>query len=201
MSNLIGMNPALALAMVKNYTDNHLQVINDSLSLAQLRTSVHGTLSPSDSRSVWFSLDDLNAFIQQIQDGVKSTCTGATGDLGIRIYFAQYPEAGNPLWNDPNVQSELSNQSKYAGMETVILVPTYNDANGNDVDFDPNISDGQGNPSSLGDIYSGPSASLPNKIGVMNHGNLMPPPFVISATGLAQIEDYMGATFMELADL
>lgn len=201
MSNLIGMNPGLALTMVKNYTDNHLKVINDSLSLAQLRTSVDGTLSPSDSRSVWFSLEDLKAFIKQIEKGVDTVTSGATGDLGIRIYFAQYPEISSPLWNSNDLSAELSSQIQYSGMETVILVPTYNDADGNDVDFDPYIADIDGNPSSLDVIFNSPSGVLPNKIGVMNHGNLMPPPFVVSATGGTQIEDYMGATFMELADM
>ncbi len=200
MSNLIGMNPALALTMVKNYTDNHLQVINDSLSLAQLRTSVNGTLSPSDSRSVWFSLDDLKAFIHQIETGVTSTSTQATGDLGIRVYFAQYPENGSPLWNQPNLSAELASQTQYAGMETLILVPTYNDANGDDVDFDPHIADNNGNPISIVDIYDPAAGNLPNKVGVMNHGTLMPPPFKPKIAGNTS-SNYVGAGLMAVADL
>ncbi len=200
MPNLIGMNPALALTMVKNYTDNHLTVINDSLSLAQLRTSVNGTLSPTDSRSVWFSLDDLKAFIHQIERGVTNTSTQATGDLGIRIYFAQYPESGSPLWSDVKLSAELSSQAQYAGMETVILVPTYNDANGNDVDFDPNIADNNGNPISIADIYDPNAGNLPNKVGVMNHGTLMPPPWPINGIASTATNHY-GAGFMALCDL
>lgn len=200
MSNLIGMNPALALTMVKNYTDNHLAVINDSLSLAQLRTSVNGTLSPTDSRSVWFSLEDLNTFIQQIQDGVSSANNTGLGDLGIRFYFAQYPEAGSPLWSDKKLSAELASQAQYAGMETLILVPTYNDSNGEDVDFDPNITDGNGNPLSILDIYDPNAGNLPGKICVMNHGTLCPPPWPVNGS-ISTSANHNGAGLMALCDL
>lgn len=69
------------------------------------------SLGYEDTREFWFSLDTLKNYISYVEQQAKKQ---KLRDLGIRIYFAAYP-------ND--------NQSADPGFSTVVLVPTSRNAN------------------------------------------------------------------------
>lgn len=89
-----------------------------------------------DARSAWFSLETIKAFVYLIE---KATCDSGCSDLnlGVRIYYAKYPT---------NNQDSLKlfdmaklPESNYAEHHTIFMVPTYQDKNSPDInwDFDP----------------------------------------------------------------
>lgn len=128
-----------------------------------------------DSRYVWYDLKRLKQFIALIEGAMcRSGCSNNTS-LGIRFYFAKYPERKDmgmfpALYNVPY---------DYALHHTFFMVPTFWDpAKGINVDFDPA---GLGTSCSLepldpvkGGVYlaTGPSDGG----GGQNHGGMRPPP-------------------------
>jgi hypothetical protein len=72
---------------------------------------------PRDSRSVWFSLETLKSFLWEIESRT-ATCKEGCADLnlGVRIYFAEYPKKVNP--NDPF-------NPLFIKHHTIFMVPTY----------------------------------------------------------------------------
>jgi hypothetical protein len=86
-----------------------------------------GLDSIRDARACWYSLDTLKKFICLIEkfshlQGLR------TDSLGIRFYYAVYPEDG-PHVRDMN----------YRDRHTLFMVPTYRDSIHN-IDFDPRLS-------------------------------------------------------------
>ncbi len=99
-----------------------------------------------DARSVWFSLAKLKNFIADLELKVKTTpisgtkCTIDDFDLGVRIYFGNYP-AIDTLWTSSRYGTYFDDHllpEKYMGLHTVMMVPTlYNQADSFHYDFDP----------------------------------------------------------------
>src|ERR1035437_1745434 len=95
-----------AKGLVQNYGQNQWQIIN----------VINKAFGPGikDSRSVWISLDDLQNFIQQIQQPNPAGVGPATG---VRIYFGTYSATcPSPIQPDVN------------GLHTLLMIPTINDA-------------------------------------------------------------------------
>ena len=67
---------------------------------------INGSLNIRDTRDFWFSLDTLKKYIKYVEQEAGNK---KLENLGIRIYFAAYPEDSN--FPDP-------------GKSTVFLVPT-----------------------------------------------------------------------------
>ncbi|MGC4101576.1 hypothetical protein [Ferruginibacter sp.] len=124
-----------------------------------------------DARSIWFSLETIKKFIWIIESNqCKKNCRDS---LGIRIYYARYPEAKDPIWKTPG----LAPEARYAGHHTVFMIPTYWDPRDSmHHDFDP-----------MSRICRGPfdtsATAKPTTIFFeftgdpdgQNHGNLIPP--------------------------
>lgn len=72
---------------------------------------IDSSLGYEDTREFWFSLDTLKNYFNYVEQQAKEQ---KITDLGIRIYFAAYP-------ND--------NQSADPGFSTVVLVPTTRNEN------------------------------------------------------------------------
>ncbi|MCW3121403.1 MAG: hypothetical protein JWQ38_895 [Flavipsychrobacter sp.] len=169
--NVNGLNADIAKTLIKNYTDNHLAVINSSTALTALRQPD----SPSDSRCVWYSLDTLKRFISEIESNTYVKCNDISGDLGIRFYYGEYPAPDSELWGTPSMPVEYE---PYAGMHTLMLTPTYNDGTKN-VDFDPTFAHMNGTPVPITEVFTmvGPAPLPSTNVLMMNHGHLTPPPF------------------------
>ncbi|MEC3879130.1 hypothetical protein [Parapedobacter sp. 10938] len=106
-----------------------------------------------NTRTVWFSLAQLKAFINEIE--------GDGGD-GIRFYFAAYDDS----YPDGGVNAEVPPQA-YWGYNTLLMVPT-RDSTANGItyhrDYLTGISQSGGRPS-----------NLMRKSTVENRGMLCPP--------------------------
>ena len=93
----------------------------------------NGITHDSDARSVWFPLESLKSYIWDIehQNCLNKDCHKET--LGLRIYFAKYPDASSSEWQSLGLSGL---QSSYANHHTIFMIPTYSHENYN-IDFDP----------------------------------------------------------------
>ena len=219
----------LAKQLVDSYRVNQWAAIN---SFVQPFARAGGESTPDniDARSAWFSLETLKMFIHTIETYTSANCKNNPGSnatnppkpplLGIRIYYGQYPSDHGQLSNyKPSSSSDeegdftASNQNsfQYAGMHTLLMIPTCDDASGNHVDFDPRDMNVSLCPiqmltdfsfhSSLGDdilalgVESVGTTSPGNK-----RGGLAPPPFHCQDESSTENYQQIGATFMNLVD-
>lgn len=179
--------PALPCPECKNYSDSGFNglSVNAAAQLSGLYAANHypnytinGALT--DSKSIWFSLDSIKKFIFKIEEAMCKC--GVNHDLGVRIYFGEYPDA-----------SSMANNAEFntldpvmAQRHTLFMVPTYNYA-GADYDFDP-WHLGKGGcekPTTICEwvnaddstFLSGNMLALsPDQSrGIKNHGNMCPP--------------------------
>lgn len=188
-----GLDPNFATQLVRNYTNNHLPIINQGM------TNNNPTFT-GDSRAVWFPIDVLKQFINEIEGNTYEKCdiaklqAGAI-KLGIRIYFGEYPannSANQWFWSQCPA---TINAAQYENKHTLLMVPTYNDGtNTANTDFDPwhfNIPSNNSNvtPDRIGDVLNflsqgakanlltGTTATTETKVLMLNHGGIIPPPY------------------------
>ena len=186
------MSSATAFNLISNYTNHHLPVIQSSGPLAARRTQG----IESDSRSIWFPANQMLRFLLDLKAQTSITCGGTVNaeQLGIRLYYAEYPEFTNEWRNTPASKSPIDGSSlkQYAGMHTIVMVPTYRDGNGKNVDFDPsNAGNSTSNgPKSMADVVTANSPAM-----MLNHGSMCPPPFPDNAT--ITYYDKSGAFFLD----
>ncbi|MEZ5046692.1 MAG: hypothetical protein R2831_06845 [Chitinophagaceae bacterium] len=165
-------------SLISAYRDNHWTTINTHLNNRQ-----GGGV---DSRSVWFDLNQLKAFIYDIESKVSASCEGQHCDqhLGIRFYFGEYDNT-NP---------------QYAGYHTLVMVPTIKNSDRKkwntpeeNLDFDPALL-AKCQPQCIDSTKLKLMVLVPEiknlEMGVMNHGALIPPPD----------KECTGALFMHYVD-
>lgn len=139
----------LVSEMVDNYR-NH-----------QLKSIINSTTSPMvfDAHSVWFTLETLKDFITTIEEEVAKNSEFPTKNLGVRFYYAAYPEKNNYSVELNTIPAE------YEKLHTVIALPT-TEIDGANYDFDPFNTN----------TYNG---TKPTGTGLSimaeNHGGLTPP--------------------------
>jgi hypothetical protein len=171
---------------------------------AQLNSIQTATLNPvpEDARSIWFDLETLKAFMYQVEyNAKKKKATIKNEELGIRIYYAAYPNNSKmralaASQTDPN----FSYNPDYEKLHTLVMMPTIAAADGVNYDFNPldlTTFNGFANTPRTGSTYNANSASYttlslgtssaPAAIGIgsggttspsisaRNHGELNPP--------------------------
>ncbi len=116
-----------------------------------------------DATAALFSLEQLKDFIATIEEEVAKHPKTPVNNIGIRFYYAAYPETSN--WHGENYEALETVDTEYAKLHTLIAVPTM-EIDGISYDFDPsdvNTYQGQ-KPTGKG-------------IAIMaeNHGVLFPP--------------------------
>ncbi|MGO4707518.1 hypothetical protein AB4Y90_00095 [Chryseobacterium sp. 2TAF14] len=141
MNNTNLISTQLIQNLVDNYRTNQLEVINENLNM-------------EDAHSIWFDLPTLKTFISEIETQAQLIDqTVKDSDLGIRFYYAAYPEV-----------PEMSVPANYANRHTLVMVPTKKKDN-LDYDFNP-LEDTNGALAITGLITDALA---------MNHGTLVPP--------------------------
>lgn len=96
--------------LVNNYRDNQLTYINENLGI-------------DDAHSIWFDLQTLKNFIQEIEKQANLVDPGISDEyLGIRFYYAAYSEEPVP--------------SDYGKRHTLVMIPTKIEE-GINYDFNP----------------------------------------------------------------
>ncbi len=185
-----GIPAGLAFRMIRHYKEKNWDVMH------AVNQKKH------DARSVWFSLDSLKKFIYDLEQRVCSrNCKGEDSlNLGLRFYYAEYPDEKEWANLDPN-NSDLTHRQEYENLHTVVVAPTYHNMKYNlNVDFDPRFftTDNNGcKPASMQDVFetlgvsqqvmfdsiNGPVATMPAfmlspdcKTTAKNKGSLIPPP-------------------------
>jgi hypothetical protein len=189
---------SVAQTLVHNYLNRQLNYISpDDGSIQGGVMNTTGALNTNfnicneNTTSVWYSIAQLQDFINKIQScrtSMPSAC------LGIRFYFAAYPDniewandniPGTSMFQELNSSSNIDgvslNQKKQAGKLTLLLIPTcsqqnapnstYPTANPNDPDYNPIAND------YISDIYLGSGNNSDSIIMAMNHGGSVPPPY------------------------
>lgn len=128
----LGIDPSLSRQMLVEYRDKVWRTRN-----------INGAAG-KDARSVWFSLEKLKAFIADIEGKVGNSCIDSYG-LGIRIYYANYPDS--VLIRSKGYDTYFQNHNlpmEYKNHHTVVMVPTYwNNTYGHNYDFDPRFRSSQ----------------------------------------------------------
>lgn len=121
--------------MVNIYRDNQLQSIQGSI-IRPIK---------NDAYSIWFDLDTIKKFIYHIEKEIKSDTKYVNNKLGIRIYYAAYPDANTwkskPEYRDISYMANDPNKVKYEKLHTLVMIPTLQNDNGkiNDINlFDKN---------------------------------------------------------------
>ena len=140
-----------------------------------------------DSRCIWFDITRLKEFIAIIENTTcGKKCDKNPVNYGIRMYYGRYPNPQDKAFPQLNMLPQ-----EYENHHTVFMVPTFDDGNGNHIDFDPR--DGFSVEKCLPTMMDG---SHINAFGIsvndnqaLNHGDLIPPPYNV---------DYhrMGAYFL-----
>jgi hypothetical protein len=116
-------------SMVGQYSGKQLNSIQSD-SLNQI---------PKDARAIWFDLETLKQFMYQIEHNAgKNYSESKDKTLGVRIYYAAYPEndkmrAMTPSQTDPN----FSFNPTYEKLHTLVMIPTIAEKNGENYDFNP----------------------------------------------------------------
>ncbi|MCD6011513.1 MAG: hypothetical protein K0Q79_1375 [Flavipsychrobacter sp.] len=132
------MNTSYAKGLVSNYKNNQWAIINSNfLPNYDIR----------DSRCVWFSIDELQGFL----DSIKQPNAQEVNATGVRIYFGAYST------DTPGAQAN------YNHLHTLLMIATHSAADGKNYDFD--AATGRSDFANL------------QMITALNQGHLVPPPF------------------------
>ncbi len=108
------MSNKLIQNLIDNYRQKHMTAINDTLGI-------------EDAHSIWFDLPKLKKFIAMIETEAAKTNPDVTeDDLGIRFYYAAYPEHKN--WD---IMESHPVPQEYAERHTLVLIPTLKKTNEN----------------------------------------------------------------------
>ncbi|MEO6903394.1 MAG: hypothetical protein ABI315_09580 [Bacteroidia bacterium] len=142
--------------MTAKYKTERLEITNKNL-----RTRFKN--SASDPESAWFPLEEFECFLKTVKDEVAArNLSGDYKFTGLRVYFTVYPEVNRAGESDylKSIPAEMRNRASF------VIIPTYKDASGNNVDL---------NPEAIQNTNSGiQMRSAPDDIGY-NHVGLCPP--------------------------
>ena len=167
-----------AKKLINNYKQNHWTVINGSC------PSLHANPNfphVQDSRSVWFSIDDLQDFIDRATDG---------GADGVRFYFGEYSQDIIDAELQKGIGNVMPDFHNYTGLHTLVLIPTALDNAGISRDF---------NMQSLANIKAADGTTVPHfpsafsnqDMAAENHGSLTPPPYYVGGNAPNIGQDFM----------
>lgn len=126
--NMSTLDADLVHTMTGDYKTNQLNYIETAT----------GTKAPKDAYSIWFDLETLKKFLYHIETiSKKNENTIAKEDLGVRIYYASYPNK-EIMKNFPDLDVSRGNPAivNYNGLHTLVMIPTLL-RDGVDVDFNP----------------------------------------------------------------
>lgn len=196
-----GLSAKTATMMADNYADLYDSTINGQVQYEPDSTG-RRLMVRNETKSVWFSILTLKNLIYQIEQSTcKLKCDSVNvNNLGIRFYFAKYPDPKIPsqVAQINNPAFDFLKKPEFAGFygrKTLFMVPTYTHPTLGEVDFDPKWTLQNGNakcvPQTLSSILSkykksdfmvngtafkvmgGSPDSDPN--GMMNHQPMCPP--------------------------
>lgn len=152
------MTTELIQTLVNNYRANQL-------------LSIKETMGIEDAHSIQFDFTTLKRFIYDIETLALEGNSGINAeDLGIRFYYAAYPNAEN--WG---IMGDTPIGIECAEMHTLVMVPTIKrkgeDGEIGNYDFNPLDINGKGTSAKA----FGKDSGIDTEFVCQNHGNLVPP--------------------------
>jgi hypothetical protein len=119
----------LVKSMVTRYSDAQLNNIQNA--------AVNNV--PKDARSIWFDLETLKKFLYQIEyNASKNPSKIQNKSLGVRIYYAAYPENDKMRQYSQTQAQGFSFNPNYEKLHTLVMIPTITDKESeNHYDFNP----------------------------------------------------------------
>jgi len=147
----------LPLQLVENLVDNY-----KTHQLYSIENAVKFPMA-FDATAALFTLDQLKDFIATIEKEVAKHPEKPVSNIGLRFYYAAYPEQSNGENNDYEALETVD--PNYAKLHTLIAVPTM-EIDGINYDFDPSDVSTYG-----GKKPSGTGIAIMAE----NHGALYPP--------------------------
>lgn len=132
-SHIAGLSISTVDVMAQGYIKNCQRILNPN------------PKSGNDARSIWFSVETLKEFIYNIEKAsCDKKCTNKL-ELGVRIYYAQYPDDSELKKSGTETKSDLdmlaTTKKNYQLNHTVFMVPTYDNilkgSTNVHIDFDP----------------------------------------------------------------
>lgn len=147
----------LIQTLVNNYRNNQLVSVKDKMGI-------------DDAHSIHFDLPTLKKFIADIETLASANSPETkTEDLGIRFYYAAYPNVGN--WE---IMSGMPIGTEYAEKHTLVMIPTMKrqDEKGEMLSYDFNPMNGNGEMLAMA---SARNAGAACDVICQNHGALIPP--------------------------
>lgn len=148
-------------AMIGKYKSERQQLTNNN---SELRRSYGDNFQ--DTRSAWFSIDDLKSFIAEMEKDPKNKLSG------IRMYYTVYPEKKE---GESEFMSSVSDNER--NHVSLLLIPTYYDEKSKEhADFGPSGSSepGKNSDQGRGERSASAAAVAPSGPG-LNHAALCPP--------------------------
>ncbi|UOX32475.1 hypothetical protein LXD69_10470 [Flavobacterium sediminilitoris] len=119
--------------MVNKYRGKQLNCIN----------ALNDFKEESDAHSIWFDLETLKKFIYNIEKqsknkGLENNEEITSKELGIRVYYAAYPEIKDWGKYDDLISFQALNPitNKYGHLHTLVMIPTRS-RGGKTFDFNP----------------------------------------------------------------
>jgi hypothetical protein len=175
------LKAGLVREMISKYRTNQLTAIQGSTSMAMSQ----------DAHSIWFDIDTLKKFIYHIEKGAKQNGINSSSSLGLRFYYAAYPE--KVKWGTTGYEALAgflgdATTEAYEKRHTLVIMPTLK-IGSNNTDFNPRdpltytnglagVLDTNTGFDSLRPIQVLTSTLTTNnttQIGARNHGQLIPP--------------------------
>ena len=150
--------------MVGNYKTERQDIINNSEALKKS----YGC-NINDTRSIWFSIDQLKQFIKELEEGEKNSKTKTKLD-GLRVYLTVYPKK-----KEGESDYFKSIPDEYRNHLSMIFVPTYIDRlSKSKIEFDSEWF-GNSNPTGEQSIQALSAKVGAETTSAYNHGALCPP--------------------------
>jgi hypothetical protein len=140
--------------MIQNYRNNQQRAIENNLNIR-------------DANACWFDLAILKNFICHLEEKVAESGCDNLQTLGLRFYYGAHTTTPTTYGSPAN----------YARLHNLVIIPTYRNTNGDDVDFDPARVDKTSCKPIGMDLLRGDTSSSTTNIVIFaqDHGPLGPP--------------------------
>jgi hypothetical protein len=157
-SNCDGAYPSmpynLVHRMIQNYRNNQ-------------QRAIEGNMNIKDANACWFDLPTLKKYICHLESMVAETGCANLDDMGLRFYYGAHTTTPTAYGSPAN----------YARLHNLVIIPTYRNVEGANVDFDPaRIDRTSCRPVGMSLLRGDTSSATTNLIlFAQDHGQLGPP--------------------------
>lgn len=159
-SSCTGASPSMPYSLVRDMLSNYR---------SKQQRSIESNLNIKDANSCWFDLATIKNFICHLEEKVSLDKNPTIANLGLRFYYGAHG-------NNPTAYDLPAN---YARLHNLVIIPTYRNVDGSNIDFDPDKIDmATSKPLPLNLNRTDSTGGVPpgnSDIFALDHGQLGPP--------------------------